>query len=72
MRFAGKKFNRVSATESTIDYKELDLLRNHTTSETGKIVPPRVTGTTARLQRKLAKAIKQARFLALLPFCEHK
>ena len=55
-----------------VDYKDLDLLKKFVT-ETGKIVPSRITGTRARYQRQLAKAIKMARFLALLPYCDgHK
>lgn len=50
-----------------IDYKNVDLLKNYLT-ETGKIVPSRVSGTSARYQRQLATAIKRARFLALLPY----
>ena len=42
-------------------------------SETGKIVPSRVTGTKARYQRQLAKAVKRARYLALIPYTDaHK
>jgi ABC-type dipeptide/oligopeptide/nickel transport system permease subunit len=42
-------------------------------TETGKIIPSRITGTSAKYQRRLTSAIKQARFLALLPFCDaHK
>lgn len=52
-----------------IDYKNIELLKNYI-SETGKIVPSRITGTSARFQRMLATAIKHARFLALLPFCD--
>jgi small subunit ribosomal protein S18 len=52
-----------------IDYKDLDTLRNYIT-ETGKIVPSRITGTKAIYQRQLATAIKRARFLALLPFTD--
>lgn len=52
-----------------IDYKDLNLLKNYI-SETGKIVPSRITGTQTRFQRLLAQAIKQARFLALLPYCD--
>lgn len=52
-----------------IDYKDLDTLREFI-SETGKIVPSRVTGTKAKYQRQLGTAIKHARFLALLPFCD--
>jgi small subunit ribosomal protein S18 len=52
-----------------IDYKDLETLRNYVT-ETGKIVPSRITGTKANYQRQLATAIKRARFLALLPFSD--
>lgn len=64
-----KKFCRFSAEGAAIDYKDLSTLRNYIT-ETGKIVPSRITGTAARYQRQLANAIKVARFLALLPFCD--
>jgi small subunit ribosomal protein S18 len=53
-----------------IDYKDLATLKNYIT-ETGKIVPSRITGTSARYQRQLATAIKRARFLALLPYTDH-
>jgi len=52
-----------------IDYKDLELLKAYV-SETGKIVPSRITGTKAKYQRQLAKAIKRARFLALLPYTD--
>lgn len=52
-----------------IDYKDVHLLKNYI-SETGKIVPSRITGTQTKFQRQLAKSIKLARFLALLPFCD--
>jgi small subunit ribosomal protein S18 len=51
----------------TIDYKDAELLVNFV-SDRGKILPRRVTGTTAKYQRKLAVAIKRARHMALLPF----
>jgi len=55
-----------------IDYKNLDLLSEYIT-ETGKIVPSRITGTPAKYQRQLSAAVKQARYVALLPFCDaHK
>ncbi|MDP7577246.1 MAG: 30S ribosomal protein S18, partial [Pseudomonadales bacterium] len=42
-------------------------------SETGKIVPSRITGTKAKYQRQLARAIKRARYLALIPYTDgHK
>lgn len=52
-----------------IDYKDLNTLKQYIT-ETGKIVPSRITGTNARYQRQLARAIKRARYLALLPYCD--
>lgn len=52
-----------------IDYKDLELLQRFIT-ETGKIVPSRITGTKAKYQRRLAQSIKLARFLALLPYCD--
>ncbi len=52
-----------------IDYKDLAMLKQYVL-ENGKIVPSRVTGTKARYQRQLAKAIRRARFLALLPYTD--
>ncbi len=52
-----------------IDYKDLETLRQYVT-ETGKIVPSRITGTVASYQRQLATAIKRARYLALLPYTD--
>ena len=52
-----------------IDYKDVNTLKNYLT-ETGKIMPSRISGVSARYQRQLGKAIKRARFLALLPFCD--
>ncbi|MEC9376347.1 MAG: 30S ribosomal protein S18 [Pseudomonadota bacterium] len=54
-----------------IDYKDIDTLRNYIT-ETGKIVPSRITGTKAYYQRQLTTAIKRARFLALLPYSDNR
>ncbi|MBC9246622.1 30S ribosomal protein S18 [Paracoccus sp. 11-3] len=50
-----------------IDYKDTRLLQRYI-SERGKIVPSRITAVSAKNQRKLAQAIKRARFLALLPY----
>ncbi|MBS4201397.1 30S ribosomal protein S18 [Bacillus sp. FJAT-49732] len=50
-----------------IDYKDVDLLKKFI-SERGKILPRRVTGTSAKYQRKLTAAIKRSRQMALLPF----
>lgn len=52
-----------------VDYKDIELLKAFIT-ETGKIVPSRITGTKARYQRQLATAIKRARYLALLPYTD--
>jgi len=50
-----------------IDYKDVDTLKKFI-SPTGKITPRRVSGVCAKHQRQLAKAIKNARFMALLPY----
>ena len=50
-----------------IDYKDTRLLQRYI-SERGKIVPSRITAVGSKNQRKLASAIKRARFLALLPY----
>ncbi|WP_332634824.1 30S ribosomal protein S18 [Halalkalibacter flavus] len=52
---------------SKIDYKDTDLLKRFI-SERGKILPRRVTGTSAKYQRQLTIAIKRARQIALLPY----
>lgn len=68
--FRRKKMCRLGADgASEIDYKDVNFLKNYI-SETGKIVPSRITGVQARFQRQLAKAIKQARFIGLLPYCD--
>ena len=55
-----------------IDYKDLDILKGFV-SESGKIVPSRITGTKSRYQRQLSEAIKRARYSALLPYTDsHK
>jgi small subunit ribosomal protein S18 len=50
-----------------IDYKEVDLLRRFVSSQ-AKVIDPKHTGICAKHQRKLAQAIKRARFMALLPY----
>lgn len=68
--FRRKKFCRFSAEGTKeIDYKDLTTLKAYVT-ETGKIVPSRITGTKARYQRQLSTAIKRARFLALIPYSD--
>jgi small subunit ribosomal protein S18 len=67
--FSRKKFNRLGEEGQEIDYKNLDLLKQYVT-ETGKIVPSRITGSSASQQRQLAQEIKRARYLALLPYTD--
>lgn len=68
--FRRRKFCRFTAEGTKqIDYKDLETLKAYVT-ETGKIVPSRITGTKARYQRQLSSAIKRARFLALLPYTD--
>jgi small subunit ribosomal protein S18 len=68
--FRRKKFCKFTAEGiKEIDYKDLDLLKQYI-SETGKIVPSRITGTSSKYQRQLALAVKRARFLALLPYTD--
>lgn len=68
--FRRRKYCRFTADGvKEIDYKDLVMLKNYIT-ETGKIVPSRITGTKANYQRQLATAVKRARYLALLPYCD--
>ena len=71
--FRRGKYCRFTAEGITeVDYKDVELLKAYIT-ETGKIVPSRITGTKAKYQRQLSKAIKRARYLALLPYTDgHK
>jgi small subunit ribosomal protein S18 len=62
-----RKVCRFCADKLEIDYKNVSLLRVFTT-EKGKILSGRITGTCAKHQRKLDRSIKRARMLALLPF----
>jgi small subunit ribosomal protein S18 len=65
-----RKFCRFTAEGvKQIDYKDLGTLKQYVT-ETGKIVPSRITGTKAFYQRQLSSAIKRARYLALLPYTD--
>ncbi len=68
--FRRRKFCRFTAEGvKEIDYKDIELLKGYIT-ETGKIVPSRITGTKAKYQRQLATAIKRARYVALLPYTD--
>ena len=67
-----KKLSQFSEGGSEVDYKDIDTLKDYIT-ETGKIVPSRITGISAKQQRELSTAIKRARLVALLPYCDaHK
>ena len=68
--FRRRRYCRFTAEGITeIDYKDLNLLKSFV-SESGKVVPSRITGTSAKYQRQLAQAIKRARFLVLLPYTD--
>lgn len=68
--FRRKKYCRFTAEGvEEIDYKDLATL-NQYISETARIIPSRNTGTKARYQRQLTRAIKYARYLALLPYTD--
>lgn len=62
-----KKVCKFCTQKLKIDYKDVDGLRRFTT-ERGKILPRRITGTCAKHQRSLALAVKRARVIAILPF----
>jgi len=69
--FRRKRYCKFTAAGTReIDYKDLQTLRNYL-SETNKILPSRISGTSARYQRQLSLAIKRARYLALLPYPDH-
>jgi small subunit ribosomal protein S18 len=68
--FRRKKFCAFKAENAkVIDYKDTEMLKDYV-MESGRIVPSRITGTSAKYQRQLSKAIKLARYLALLPYCD--
>jgi small subunit ribosomal protein S18 len=66
MAFYRKRLSPLKPSEP-IDYKDVDLLRRFIT-ERGKILPRRITGLTAKQQRRLTTAVKRSRIMALLPF----
>lgn len=72
MAYGGRNFRRSfrrprSNNVEHFDYKDLDRISRYVT-ERGKILPSRLTRNCARSQRSLARAIKRARFMALLPY----
>jgi small subunit ribosomal protein S18 len=65
-----KRYTDLSTNKiKNIDYKDLDILQCFIT-ETGRITPSRVTGVSPRNQRAVTRAIKLARYLALLPYTD--
>ena len=75
MRFLGKNRRKMQDyflqnKDVELDYKNAELLRRFLSPE-GKILPARRTGLTAKNQRKLTRAIKQARAIGILPFTNH-
>jgi len=68
--FRRRKFCAFTAKSvDEIDYKDVRVLKEYV-MESGRMVPSRITGTSARYQRQLSRAIKRARYLALLPYCD--
>ena len=68
--FKRKRFCRFTAEcIEEIDYKDLNILKSYVT-ESGKIIPSRISGTKTRYQRQLSTAIKRARYLALIPYSD--
>jgi small subunit ribosomal protein S18 len=68
-RFKKKVCRFCHNKDMVIDYKRVDTLERFVTDR-GKILPRRITGTCAKHQRALAREIKRARMIALLPFVE--
>ncbi len=62
-----KKVDKIKAQNLVVDYKHPEILRRFVT-DNGKILPRRITGTSAKNQRKLIREIKRARLMAFLPF----
>jgi len=65
--FKRRKKRKLRVKPEEIDYKNVDLLKRFM-SDKGRINPARVTAADAKLQRKIARAIKRARNIALLPY----
>jgi small subunit ribosomal protein S18 len=68
--FRRRKFCRFTAEKiEWVDYKAVDILKDFI-NENGRIIPARITGTSAGYQRQLSTAIKRARFMALMPYTD--
>ncbi len=68
--FRRRKVKMSAEGIDAIDYKDLNGLRQFI-AENGKIVPARINGVSAKQQRQVATAIKRARFLSLMPYCDN-
>lgn len=66
-----KKIPTISSNEdgNEVDYKDVESLKVYI-MESGRIIPSRMTGSPAKLQRKVTRAIKRARYLSLLPYTD--
>lgn len=69
--FQRRRVCRFCHEGTSLDYKDLNLLRNFLT-ERGRIIPRRISGNCMRCQRKLTIAVKRARSIALLAFAEER
>ena len=69
LRMKKRRLKMSNLDSKFINYKNIDLLKRYIT-ETGKIIPGRVSGVTSAQQRKITKAIKVARYMALLPYTD--
>jgi len=68
--FRRRKFCRFTAEGATsVDYKDVAMLKNYIT-DSGKIVPSRITGTAAKYQHQLSSVIKRARYMSLIPYTD--
>lgn len=68
--FRRKKMGKINHDDTfEVDYKDVQFLKDFIT-EAGKIVPSRITGVSASMQRQIATAIKRARVMGLLAFCD--
>jgi small subunit ribosomal protein S18 len=65
----GQDKDNTTSGDPEIDYKNLDKLRQYI-GETGKILPGRISGASANMQRRITTEIKRARYLALLPYTD--
>ncbi len=63
------KIDKILNSDPEIDYKNIELLKA-SVLESGRIIPGRITNVAPWKQRKISKAVKVARFLALLPYTD--